>query len=280
MNATAADYWVHNLSPFLLRFPESWPLIGGAGIRYYGLAYILGAVAGYYLLLQYYRKGRSPFNSDQLSVLILALMAGVLIGGRVGYVLFYGLQDFFHNPLSIFAVWQGGMASHGGFIGVAIAVILFSKKHKYPTLATGDLVVSAAVPGLFLGRLANFINGELWGRITEVPWAVIFPHGGWVPRHPSQLYEAFLEGLILFAFLQWRLWKSSILKRHPGRLSGEFLVGYSVFRFVCEFFREPDASLIAGLSRGQFYSLFTLLIGVCLIGFAIKSSEKVASIKA
>ena len=146
MNATAADYWVHNLSPFLLRFPESWPLIGGAGIRYYGLAYILGAVAGYYLLLQYYRKGRSPFNSDQLSVLILALMAGVLIGGRVGYVLFYGLQDFFHNPLSIFAVWQGGMASHGGFIGVAIAVILFSKKHKYPTLATGDLVVSAAPP--------------------------------------------------------------------------------------------------------------------------------------
>lgn len=277
MNATAADHWVHNLSPFLLRFPESWPLIGGAGIRYYGLAYILGAVAGYYLLLLYHRKGRSPFNSDQLSVMILALMAGVLIGGRIGFVLFYGLQDFLQNPLSIVAVWKGGMASHGGFIGVAIAVIWFSRQHKFPPLSTGDLVVSAAVPGLFLGRIANFINGELWGRITDVPWAVIFPQGGWVPRHPSQLYEALLEGLVLFTFLQWRLWKTSILQKHPGRLSGEFLVGYSILRFFCEFFREPDASLIAGLSRGQFYSILSLIAGVGLMAFAIKTSRKTAS---
>jgi phosphatidylglycerol:prolipoprotein diacylglycerol transferase len=179
------------------------------------------------------------------------------------------------DPLSFFRVWEGGMASHGGFIGVAVALLWFARSQRISFWHIADLVTSVAPLGLLLGRLANFINGELWGKIAHVPWAMIFPYSAAPgtpidqipPRHPSQLYEAFLEGALLLAFMQWRFWRSDIVERKPGRLAGEFLVAYAVARIIGEIFREPDADvrLIAGLSRGTFYSLFVLVTGLLLV---------------
>ena len=157
------------------------------------------------------------------------------------------------------------MASHGGIIGVAIATILFARNNRQSVLKTGDIIVSAAAPGLFLGRLANFMNGELWGHPTTVPWAIIFPKADRLPRHPSQLYEAFTEGLLLFIYIQLRFWGILGKKPRDGQIIGEFLIGYSLVRIFCEIFREPDASLILGITRGQFFSLGTFLAGICFI---------------
>ena len=175
--------------------------------------------------------------------------------------------------MSFFRVWEGGMASHGGFIGVAAALAWFGRSEKIPFLHLSDLVASVAPAGLFFGRIANFINGELWGTPTRVRWAVVFPNSAdpgtplhlVLPRHPSQLYEAALEGLVLFAFTQWRFWRSDIVRAQPGRLVGEFLIAYAIVRAIGESFREPDASLILGLSRGTFYSAFLVAAGLALI---------------
>jgi phosphatidylglycerol:prolipoprotein diacylglycerol transferase len=187
-------------------------------------------------------------------------------------MLLYDLPSLVHEPLSSFAVWRGGMASHGGFIGLAGAALWAARRLKVPAFHVGDLITLVAPQGLFLGRVANFINGELWGRPSDAPWAVIFPlsaPGGtsveWIaPRHPSQLYEAGLEGLLLLAWTQWRLWKTDAWKT-PGRITGEFLVLYAVVRIAGEQFREPDAGLLLGLSRGVFYSLFVLLAGLLVL---------------
>ncbi|MGA3008195.1 MAG: prolipoprotein diacylglyceryl transferase [Opitutaceae bacterium] len=261
-------FWVDNLSPFVIRFTDHF------GIRYYGLAYLLGFFAGMGLLYRYARAGRSLVPAAQVADLMTALVVGVLIGGRLGYFLLYDFHTLSHHPLVFFRVWEGGMASHGGMIGVALALAWFARAHKIPFWHVADLVVSAAPAGLFFGRIANFINGELWGKISRVPWAVIFPQSEpgtptplIFPRHPSQLYEAALEGLLLFSYLQWRFWKSDTVRTRPGRLSGEFLVGYALVRIFCEVFREPDEGVapILGLSRGTFYSLFMIAIGVALI---------------
>jgi phosphatidylglycerol:prolipoprotein diacylglycerol transferase len=262
-------YWVDNLSPFAIRFTDNF------GIRYYGLAYLLGFIAGAWLLYCYARAGRSLVPAEKVADLMTALVLGVLIGGRLGsYFLYDGWRSFFSDPLQIFRVWEGGMASHGGMIGVALALAWFARANKIPFLHLGDLIVSVAPAGLFFGRIANFINGELWGKIAYVPWAVIFPLSApdkpialVPPRHPSQLYEAALEGVLLFAYLQWRFWKSDAVRTRPGRLGGEFLVGYALVRIFCEIFREPDTgiALILGLSRGTFYSLFMIAIGAVLI---------------
>lgn len=262
-------YWVHDLSPFVVRFS------GNFGIRYYGLAYLLGFLAGGALLYRYTRAGRSLVPAGKIADLVTAMVLGVLIGGRVGYFLFYGLGTLAHDPFALFRVWEGGMASHGGMIGVAVALAWFARTNKIPFLHLGDLIVSVAPAGLFFGRIANFINGELWGKISSVPWAVIFPlsaapgtHVAQIaPRHPSQLYEAGLEGALLFAYLQWRFWKTDVVRTRPGRLAGEFLVGYAFVRIFCEFFREPDEGItpILGLSRGTFYSLFMIAVGIALI---------------
>jgi phosphatidylglycerol---prolipoprotein diacylglyceryl transferase len=253
--------WVHTPHPFLIRFGESF------GIRYYGLAYLLGFAAAAWLLHRYHRAGRSPLGLGAISDLMTYLIAGVLVGGRLGYFLLYQPATLLAEPLAVFRVWEGGMASHGGFLGVVVAVLVFARQHKVPFFQISDLIVSAGPLGLGLGRVANFLNGELWGKAADVPWAVVFAQtgGGNVPRHPSQLYEAALEGFLLFAFLQWRFWRNAAVKAQPGRLSGEFLLAYAIARILCEAFREPDASLILGLSRGMFYSLFMAAAGVAII---------------
>lgn len=254
-------YWVHTPHPFLIRFGENF------GIRYYGLAYVLGFAAAAWLLHRYHRAGRSPFGLNAISDLMTYIIAGVLVGGRLGYFLLYQPGTLLADPVALFRVWEGGMASHGGFLGVILALFVFARRQRASFFQVSDLIVSTAPLGLGLGRVANFLNGELWGKAADVPWAVIFQQtgGGNVPRHPSQLYEALLEGFLLFALLQWRFWRSAAVKLQPGRLSGEFLLAYAVARVVCEAFREPDASLILGLSRGMFYSLFMAVGGLAII---------------
>jgi phosphatidylglycerol:prolipoprotein diacylglycerol transferase len=274
-------YWVDNLSPFFIHF---W---GNVGIRWYGLAYVCGFLAGGWLMVRYARAGRSSLPANQVADFILALVMGVLIGGRVGYFLFYDFDLFVHQPLVLFRVWEGGMASHGGFIGVALAVWWFARRSGIPFLHLADLQASAVSAGILLGRIANFINGELWGKISTVSWAVIFPKSApdgtpvamIPPRHPSQLYEVALEGALLLAFMQWRVWKTNVLRTQPGRLCGEYMVSYAAVRIFCEIFREPDAgvSLILGLSRGTFYSLFLAVVGGALIVYGMLHRNPEAS---
>jgi phosphatidylglycerol:prolipoprotein diacylglycerol transferase len=199
--------------------------------------------------------------------LILALVIGVMVGGRLGSFLLYHPKALLDDPLSLFRVWEPGMASHGGFIGVTLALGWFARRHAISFFHLGDLIVSAAPVGLLLVRVANFLNGELWGKVTNVPWGMIFEKtgGGGLPRHPSQLYEAALEGALLLGLMQWRFWRTDVGREKPGRLAGEFLVAYAILRMVGEAFREPDASLILGVSRGTFYSAFVLVAGVALM---------------
>lgn len=262
-------FWVNNLPPFL------GPHWGNFGIRYYGLSYVLGFLAGAWLLFRYAHAGRSRLPADKVADFMVLLVFGVMLGGRLGSFLFYHPDQLRHDPLSFFRVWEGGMASHGGMIGVAVAIAWFSRSAKIPFLHLSDLVCSVVSAGLLFGRLANFINGELWGTPTRVAWAVIFPKSAdpdtplhlILPRHPSQLYEAALEGALLLAYMQWRFWRSDTVAKRPGQLSGEFLLGYALVRIFCEQFREPDVGidLILGLSRGTFYSLFMIVAGLVLI---------------
>ena len=260
-------YWVHDLSPFALRFS------GNFGIRWYGLAYLSGFIGAAWLLRRYHRAGRSPLDAGAILDLMTALVAGVIVGGRLGYFLLYQPAAFFGDPLMLFRVWEGGMASHGGMVGVAVALWWFTRKRPESMLQVADLVLTTVPIGLFCGRIANFINGELWGKISVVPWAVIFANtgGGPDPRHPSQLYEAGLEGILLFAYLQWRFWQTDVARPErspPGHLAGEFLILYALVRAWGEVYREPDAGLILGLSRGTFYSVFLIAAGLGLIAHA------------
>jgi phosphatidylglycerol:prolipoprotein diacylglycerol transferase len=259
-------HWVHNLSPFLVRFGEDF------GIRYYGVAYLLAFAIAYGLLAAYERAGRIKLGAEGRLDLIFALVVGVMVGGRLGYFILYHPGELL-NPSVILRVWEGGMSSHGGFAGVLVAGWWFARKNKIPITRLADIVATLAPPGFLLGRVANFINGELWGKTTDVPWAVIFPASApgvpvhlIEPRHPSQLYQAFAEGLILLIYTQVRFWKAKPPLPN-GRLCGEFLVGYAIARVAMEFFREPDAgvSLILGLNRGAFYSLAVFAAGVALI---------------
>ncbi|WP_068631201.1 prolipoprotein diacylglyceryl transferase [Cephaloticoccus primus] len=264
-------YWTHDLSPFLLRFGE-----GELGIRYYGLAYLCGFGVGAALLYLYARAQppRSQLPAARVADFLTVLVIGVMVGGRVGYFLLYQTGLLFSDPASVLRVWEGGMASHGGFAGVILAAAWFARRQRIGFLHLGDLVASVAAAGLLFGRVANFINGELWGKPSSVAWAVIFPASPYplVPRHPSQLYAALLEGAVLLAFAQWRFWKTPVVRRSPGQLGGEFLVAYALLRIVGEVFREPDAALIFGLSRGTFYSLITAVAGLCLIAYARKAA--------
>ena len=265
-------YYVHHAHPFLIQFTEN------IGIRYYGLAYLLGFVAAGWMFRRYYLAGRTTLDPNAAMDLMVAIVAGVIIGGRLGFFLLYTPGVLLTNPLALLRVWEGGMASHGGFFGVLVALWLFTRSRKMGFLHLADLIVTAAPVGLFLGRIANFINGELWGKISYVKWAVIFPTSVQPgtpidlipPRHPSQLYEAGLEGLLLLAYAQWRFWKTDAAREQPGRIAGEFLIGYALVRAFCEVFRETDigVSLILGLSRGTFYSFFIVAGGMALIAFA------------
>lgn len=277
MEEGTVQYWVHDLNPIIFQFTET------LAVRWYGLAYVTGFLVAFGLLGLYWKRGRSALNPRMQESLSMALILGVVVGGRLGYFFLYEPGTLMADPLALFRVWTGGMASHGGFVGVALAVFWVARKYQLNPLYIGDLIASVAAQGLFLGRIANFIRGELWGKVTEVPWAVIFPESAppgtpvWMipPRHPSQLYEAALEGLFLFIYMQVRFWMirgrrptptaETPPSARPGHLTGEFLVFYSVGRVLAEAFREPDASLILGLSRGSFYSFFLFLAGVILI---------------
>ena len=262
--AEQTSHWVHDLSPFLVQFNEQ------LGIRWYGVSYLLGFLVGFFLLRLYYNKGRSQLDSDKQAALMTYIILGVLAGGRLGYMLLYtsGRESLLSSPLNLFKVWEGGMASHGGFVGVAVAIALFARNQGVPLLRLADIVVTLAPAGLCFGRIANFINGELWGKVSEVSWAVVFPSGGSQPRHPSQLYEAGLEGLAVFLYVQHRFWRNRVAQETPGQLAGEFLITYSVARIICEMFREPDDVLVAGISKGQFYSLGLIVAGVAFVVLA------------
>ena len=267
-------YYVHDINP------EIFHIWGQFGLRYYGLAYALGFVVAIYIMRRLYKKGKLALNYDQQSTALFALILGVLVGGRLGHMLLYDWNGFISNPLTFFEIWRGGMASHGGFAGVLVACWWISKRYKIGFLKLADVLSAMTPPGLMLGRLANFINGELWGKPTDLPWAVIFPqsapHGTPLsaipPRHPSQLYEAALEGLFLMLYTQWRIWKTGALIT-PGRLTGEFLILYAIVRIIGEQFREPDAALIWGLNPGIFYSLFIALMGGVFIAASFKSAR-------
>ena len=276
-------YWVHDLDPFLVRFPEGWFL---DGIRWYGLAYLAGFAFGALMLSVYYRKKRSPLNPDAQSKFMVALIIGVLAGARLGYMIFYAWDAFAANPLSALRVWQGGMSSHGGMIGAVLATWIFSRRQKCPFLQLGDIIASLAPAGVFFGRIANFINGELWGRETTVPWAVVFRYdlknpfteaaetAFLLPRHPSQLYAAAGEGLLILLWTQLRFWKKEPLPH--GQVLGEACLLYAAVRIADEFFREPDigVSAILGLTRGQFYSVLLALAGVAFIVAARRFSRR------
>jgi phosphatidylglycerol:prolipoprotein diacylglycerol transferase len=261
-------------------------------LRWYALAYIAGLLIGWRLVLRAIAAPRlwaaePPMTAEQVERLLTWVILGVILGGRLGFVLFYQPEHYLSHPGDILKVWEGGMAFHGGFLGVVVASYLFFRFEKIPMLPAADLMALATPVGLFLGRLANFINAELWGRPTDMPWGVAFPGDaaqycpdttGVCARHPSQLYEAGLEGLLLGLLLIWLVWARGWLKR-PGQITGLFLAGYGVARFFVEFFRQPDAQFVTegnplglayhvggyGLTMGQTLSLPMILVGLYLI---------------
>lgn len=302
------SYYLHNLDPFIFR------LWGNIGPRWYGMAYVLAFVCGFALLSRFSKRGYLDLSQAAVGDFVTwVALFGVMVGGRLGYVIFYR-PEMLREPLSILRVWEGGMSSHGGILGVVLFSLYYARRHKISWTNLGDNLVVAVPIGLFLGRCANFINGELYGRIASVPWAMQFPkellepaniaeadralgacqqidpsftsvegiveavrtnpriatvlRGILTPRHPSQLYEALLEGAVLFLIL----WFVRTRVRTPnGLLTGLFMICYAIFRIVVEYFREPDASMIGMFTRGQFFSLFVIVLGV---GFIVTAKRR------
>ena len=318
----AQSFYLHRISPFLIRFSENF------GIRWYGVSYVAGFLVAILLLRHLSKPGRLKLDYKGIDALLTYLVIGVLLGGRVGYVLFYDLSLLFQlEPRfpfwGLLAVNQGGMSSHGGFVGVTLGLFLFAKRYRVPSMHLGDAVVMVAPPGLFLGRMANFINGELFGRPTDVPWAVCFPteimnwthdkivalfhelgqkgfiiedveqlvvavrennavasivHPYLTPRHPSQIYEALLEGVFLFIFLWWFGKRS----RRIGQTSALFFWGYAIVRIIAEQFREPDVGIgfqWLGLTRGQWLCVFMLAAGAVVWYFSARINMSLYQIK-
>jgi phosphatidylglycerol:prolipoprotein diacylglycerol transferase len=268
--AATLAYWVHDLDPVALRFPAGWPL---HGVHWYGLSYAAGFLVAALFLAFWRRRGLAPVrDAVDESALITAIMVGVVLGGRLGHVLLYARPEFVADPLMVFRVWQGGMASHGGFLGVLLAGVWFARTRRVPFLAVGDLICALAPAGILFGRLANFVNAELVGRTTTVPWAVIFPREGPEPRHPSQLYEAVGEGFLPLLWMWWRYPK----RLPPGQVAGEFLLLYSLARFVSEWFRLPEDGYILGMTAGQFWTLPLAIGGLVLVLRARAGAKDVA----
>ena len=267
--------------PLAIAFPVFDPVaiaIGPFAIRWYALAYICGILLGWMYARAVIRRpalwgGRSPITPVQMDDFILWVTLGIILGGRIGYVLFYNLDFFISNPMEIVELWKGGMSFHGGFMGCVVAVILFGLKRRISILSLGDITCAVAPLGLLLGRIANFINGELWGRPADpdLPWAMVFPNGGPLPRHPSQLYEAGLEGVALFVILALMI-RAGALKR-PGLILGSFIALYGFARITGEFFREPDPQLgflWGGLTMGMLLSVPMVLVGIGIIVAALR----------
>lgn len=260
-------------------FPNISPIIftiGPLAIRWYSMAYLFGILIGWFLLKNNVRKNNLGLSKENIEDLVFYITLGIILGGRLGYVLFYGQELFLHNPLQVFAIWHGGMSFHGGIAGVILALWYFSHKIKYPFLGLTDLVVLYAPIGIFLGRLANFVNDELWGRPADVAWAVKFPNGGFVPRHPSQLYEALTEGLLMFIVLNW-LWRYKAVRERTGTVSAIFAVLYASFRMSMEQFRQPDAQLgffFGHITMGQMLSLPLLIAGIVVLWVKLVKPSK------
>ncbi|GEA12464.1 prolipoprotein diacylglyceryl transferase [Alteromonas sp. KUL49] len=256
-----------------LVFPSIDPVIFSVGplsVRWYGMMYLVAFVAAY--LLAQKRLSNTTWTKDQVSDMLFWGFIGVILGGRLGYVFFYQFGMFLDDPLYLFKIWTGGMSFHGGLIGVLVALFWQAKRMGTTFLALGDFVAPLVPIGLGAGRIGNFLNAELWGRTTDVPWAVIFPNAGNEPRHPSQLYEFALEGVVLFVIL----WMYSAKPRPVGAVGGVFLLGYGSFRFIIEFFREPDAHIglyQLGLSQGQLLCLPMILLGLILLLRAYKRDD-------
>ncbi len=264
----------------MIPFPEIDPIaisLGPLEIRWYALAYLAGFLLGwkYALHLCGLSSNNRPTKDDIDNFIPFAVL-GVILGGRLGYVLFYQPALYAASPLDAFKVWEGGMAFHGGALGVILALILFAWRQKIQLLRLSDIVCACVPIGLFFGRIANFINGELFGRVTDAPWAMVFPRGGSYPRHPSQLYESLLEGALLFFILLF-LYKKMNFAARPGVVSGAFLAGYGVFRMIVELFRQPDAHIgfvFSQISMGQVLSLPMVLVGGGLMTYAFIKDRK------
>jgi phosphatidylglycerol:prolipoprotein diacylglycerol transferase len=266
--------------PFLvLPFPSFDPVaiaIGPFAVRWYALAYIAGIILGWLYARSILRNerfwgGPAPISIPQFDDYVLWVTLGIILGGRTGYVLFYNLGYFIEHPLEMFQLWNGGMSFHGGFLGCVAAVLLFGWRNKVPVLSLGDVTCAVGTIGLLLGRLANFINSELWGRVTDVPWAFVFPTGGELPRHPSQLYEGALEGVVLFIVLTAMIYRGAL--KRPGLIIGVFAIGYGLARIFSEFFREPDKQLgflWGPLTMGMLLSLPMIAAGIGFVLWAIR----------
>jgi len=264
---------IHNFDPVLID-------LGLFQIRWYSLAYILGIIIGWMYAIQIIKlttKNKYGFKSvtkPQFDNLIIYLILGIILGGRLGYIFFYNFEYYTQNLFEILKLWQGGMSFHGGLLGVIISIIIFSKKTKNNFFKFSDIVACVAPIGILLGRLANFINGELYGKISTLPWSVIFPDGGNVSRHPSQIYEAILEGVVLFILINYLAFKRKLIFK-TGYISGIFLVLYSILRMLSENFREPDIHLgyfFNYFSMGTILSFITFLAG-CIIIFFLKNEQ-------
>jgi phosphatidylglycerol---prolipoprotein diacylglyceryl transferase len=265
-----------------LAFPNIDPVaisLFGFGVRWYALAYIVGILGGWWLIKRLDTAQATPILNKTLhDDMMLWGVVGVVLGGRLGYVLFYNLPYFIDNPIDIFKTWQGGMSFHGGALGVILSFFLFARVHKLSYLHLMDLICCAVPIGLFFGRLANFANGELFGRVTYAAYGMVFPYGGALPRHPSQLYEAVLEGLVLFSVLM--LLSKKGFMRYPSFISGAFLAGYGIARFMVEFVREPDAHiglLGLGFSMGQWLCIPMILTGAGLMTWSYRKGQKTLS---
>ncbi len=271
------------MPPFLvIPFPAIDPVLvsfGPFAIRWYALAYIAGLLIGWWIVGRLADKPpapgmAAPLTRQMIDDFLLWATLGVILGGRTGYVLFYNLPYYASHPLHIFAVWEGGMSFHGGLIGVILAIVLFCRNRGVPVFALGDLIALVAPIGLFFGRIANFINGELFGRPSDVPWAMVFPNGGPLPRHPSQLYEAGLEGIVLFLVLL-ALLRFAHARAKPGLLTGAFITGYGVARIIVENFRQPDVQigfLPFDTTMGQWLSVPLVALGLWLVARALKGA--------
>jgi phosphatidylglycerol:prolipoprotein diacylglycerol transferase len=268
---------------FVIPFPAIDPVLvhlGPFAIRWYALAYIGGILLGWLYARALIRNGslwggQAPLKVEDFDDFIVWVTLGIILGGRIGYVLFYNLDFFLAHPIEILQLWNGGMSFHGGFTGCVAAVMLFARNRGIPMLSLGDMACAVGPIGLLLGRLANFINGELWGRPADVPWAMIFPTGGPIPRHPSQLYEATLEGVVLLLVL-WLCMRAGALKK-PGLIIGLFAIFYAIARSTCELFREPDAQLgflWGGLTMGMILSIPLFLAGVGFVLYAQRHPAK------
>jgi len=265
----------------VLPFPAIDPVlieVGPLAIRWYALAYIVGILFGWWYAKRLVANQRlwgpagAPMQPIDIDDFVVWATLGIIVGGRLGYVLFYDFGAFLAAPLSIFEVWNGGMSFHGGFLGTVVAMVLFARRRKIPIWSLTDVVAPSVTIGLFLGRIANFINGELWGRPADVPWAFVFPGADAQPRHPSQLYEAALEGLVLFLVLRL-LTHRQLRLRQPGFVSAIFAIGYGTARIVSEFFREPDVQIgyfSGGLTMGMLLSLPLIAAGIALLIVALR----------